>query len=540
MSGKSLLALTGLLVGCQGDILPPGGRHGGVSPASCQTDAAAAPVRRLGNVEYNRTVQALFPGVGLPVYDLPEPLRVNGFENNAQALNPSPLLIEQYAEAAADIAERAAVDPTRLLPCTPSGNGLECARQFIVSFGGRAHRRPLTDELVARYMTFFSQQATAISFTAAVELTVRAMLLSPQFLYRIEGGADTGLGDVALDGYELASRLSYLLWQSMPDDELFRAAGAGELSKPAELEKQARRLLADPRGSDAFLDFHRQWLDFDRLSRQNKDTALFPSWSTALRDSIREESDRFVKYVFEEGGASISALLTSNTAFVNGPVAALYGVAAPAADWTAVTLPADQRSGLLSRATFLASFAHSTNGSPPLRGVAILEHLLCSRPPPPPAQANTSAPMSGTGEVMTNRELFEERTSPALCQSCHVAINGIGFGLEAFDSTGAFRTVDNGKPVDASGVLVGTDVDGPFQGGVELAASLAASKKVEHCVTTNWFRYAYGRKDTSADACKIDALSRAFGDAGGDVRELLVRIVTSHDFSHRAASRVIP
>jgi hypothetical protein len=241
-----------------------------------------------------------------------------------------------------------------------------------------------------------------------------------------------------------------------------------------------------------------------------------------------------VSWAFTEGDASLSTLLTSKTSFVNGPLAEFYGVDAPADDssWQKTMLPSE-RSGLLTRGTFLASQAHSANGSPPLRGVAVLDQLLCNRPPPPPPTADTSTPMNVSGTAQTNRELFEARTTPDQCQGCHKQINGIGYGFEAFDAIGRFRATDNGRPVDATGELVSTDVDGAFDGANELSAKLAESEQVQYCAVRNWYRYAFAREDSPEDWCKLDALYNSLRQVNGDLRELLVSIVTSHEFTHR-------
>jgi hypothetical protein len=523
-----------------------GNPNGGENPSSgnlpgkvdrdieCSANAIVPTlVRRLSHVEYARTVSDLFPELAIPEQEFAEDLRVHGFENNATSLNPSAVLVEQYAESAARIAELVGDSAASVLPC--DGADMACGSQFIESFGARAFRRPLTDEEQQRYEGFFAQQMEAISFRGALELTVQAFLQAPAFLYRLELDGEVDGDAVQLDDYEMASRLSYFLWQSMPDDELFAAAAAGELHTADQVQTQARRMLDAPRAVDAIVDFHRQWLAFDRVFEENKDPELFPDWSEDLRAAMREESDRFVAWNFEEGDGTIASLLTSNVSFVNGVLAEFYGVDASGDDFQQVTLP-EERSGLLTRGTFLASRSHSANGSPPLRGVAVLDELLCDRPPPPPPNADTSTPMSD-GEPRTNRELFEARTAPAGCQNCHQRINGIGYGFEAFDATGHYRTTDNDQPVDATGELIGTDVDGTFDGATELSERLATSGQVEYCAVRNWFRYAFAREDQPGDWCKLDALYTALQQHDGDVRELLVQITSSYEFTHRPAEQ---
>jgi hypothetical protein len=513
------------------------------SLAPCGPDLVkTSAVRRLSHTEYNRTVRALFPGLEIPHQEFAADLAIKGFENNAEAMNPSPILTEQYLDAAARIAEIAAGDRQSVLPCMPAGDDMACASAFIAQFGRDAFRRPLTGDEQSRYEAFFALQMGEVSFDAAFELTLQSFLLSPQFLYRLEpiGEADKTGEIVALDDYAMASRLSYLVWQSMPDAELFQAAQNGELHTAAQVEAQARRMLAAPAATDAIVDFHRQWLDFDRLLTEDKDPGLFPEWNDDLQAAMREESDRFVAHVFgAEGTGSVAELLTSSVSFVNADLAALYGVEVAGDGWQQVSLPENERAGLLTRANFLASRAHSTNGSPPLRGVAVLDALLCSRPPSPPPSLDTSVPANDAEAPVTNRELFEARTGVEECQGCHKSINGIGYGLEAFDSIGRFRAEDHGAPVDASGVLVSTgNMDGPYLGAVELSQKLAQSTQLEECAVTHWYRFALGREEKSNDSCKIDTLGNAMQASGGDVRELLVAIATSHEFMHRKVASV--
>jgi hypothetical protein len=525
-----------------------GNDTGGAATANLENESAActadlvktSPLRRLSHTEYNRTVRALFPGLDIPRQDFAADLLIHGFENNADAMNASPVLVEQYTDAAGRIAQIAAENSDAVLPCTPSGNDTTCASDFIATFGRDAFRRPLSSEERARYEGFFAQQMAALSFDAAFELTVQAFLMSPQFLYRLElGASDETPGQVlALDDYAIASRLSFLVLQSMPDAELFAAAERGQLHTLDQIEAQTRRMLGTEAATAALVDYHRQWLDFDRLMTEDKDPGMFPDWNEGLQAAMREESDRFVAHVFgQQGTGSIQELLTSNVSFVNGELAQLYGVDVSGSGWQQVTLPSAERAGLLTRANFLASRAHSTNGSPPLRGVAVLDQLLCSRPPPPPPTVNTSLSPNDSDSPVTNRQLFEARTGVAACQGCHKSINGIGYGMEAFDSIGRFRTTDNGFPVDAAGELVSTiNSDGPYDGAVELSQKLASSEQVERCAVTNMYRYAMARDTKQNDSCKLDALTTAMKRSGGDIRELIVSIATSHEFTHRKVS----
>jgi hypothetical protein len=525
-------------------IAPPGTMPMPVDPKSddaaktCAPSIAAAPMRRLSYAEYQATTKDLLGTLKTADTLLTRDPAAHGFENRAALLNPSPALVEQYGDAAIDAGLEVSAAMAPAVPCTPKTAAEEksCGATFIEQFGAKAFRRPLTAEEKADYGAFFEGERAMSDFKGAVQLTTEVMLQAPQFLYRIEQGdpATVAADRVGLTQYEIASRLSYLLWGSMPDKTLFDAAAAGGLADAAAREAQARRLLQDPRAGAMMIEFHRQWLDFDRLDKEPKDAATYPRYNDALRAAIREESNRFVQKVMWQGPGTIAAFLTSTDAVVNAPLAALYGVTPPATGWGDVKLDPAQRAGFLTRANFLASRAHALEGSPPLRAVFIRDRMLCMPLLTPPADANLSEPKAGAGTAaMTNRQLFEARIAPATCKGCHTIINPMGYGLENYDAVGAYRTTDEGMPVDASGSISGTDVDGPFNGGVELSKKLAQSKTVQTCVAQNWFQYALGRDLATEDACRLAKLNLALGEAGGDVRELLISLVKSPEFVYR-------
>ncbi len=529
-------------------IAPPGMMPMPVDPTSpdvaktCVPSIAPSPVRRLSYSEYQATTKDLLGVLKTSETLLLRDPVAHGFENQAALLNPSPTLVEEYGDAAIDAGLKVSGAMPTTLPCTPKTAADEkaCGATWLAQFGGKAFRRPLTAAELADYSAFFEGERANADFKGAVQLTTEVILQSPQFLYRVEvGDPTTAAADrIGLTQYEIASRLSYLLLGSMPDQTLFTAAAAGGLADAAARETQARRLLKDPRAGAMMVEFHRQWLDLDRLAREPKDATSYPKYDAVLQGAIREETDRFVQKVMWQGPGTIAAFLTSTDTQVNGPLAALYGVAAPAGpttSWGDVSLNPAERAGFLTRANFLASRAHQLEGSPPLRSVFIRDRLLCLPPLMPPADANLSEPKAAAGmAAQTNRQLFEARIAPATCKGCHTIINPMGYGLESYDAVGAFRTTDNGLTVDATGAINGTgDVDGPFTGGVELSKRLAQSKTVASCVAQNWFEYALGRDVATADTCRLAKLNAALADAGGDVRELLVALVKSPEFVFR-------
>lgn len=510
-------------------------------PADCEgpLDPGPAPLRRLTHTQYNNTVRDLFPGVTLPLQTISVDPKVNGFENNADVQTPSALLIEQYQRAALAVTEAAWAAPEAFLPCAADGGGepQQCGHTFILDFGARAFRRPMTADEEAAFLGFFDQQLAETNFTVALQLTTQALLQSPAFLYFLEFGGEPIEGGeaVALTGHELAARLSYFLWDSMPDAQLFAAAAAGDLDTVEGLAAEAMRMLGDSKARGALVNFHRQWFDFDGVALINPDPATYPNYTPELRTAMRAELDRFVESTLFEGPGTFASLLTSTETDVDATLAALYGVdAPPPGEWAPVSLDPAQRSGILTRAGFLARTAHAVHPSPVKRGVFVLARLLCVPPAPPPANVNTNPPDEGEpGQPKTNRERYAKHTAQADCASCHTAIDGVGFGFEHYDALGRWRDLDNGEPVDASGELVGTDVDGAFDGAVELSQKLATSTQAHDCVVSQVYRYALGRGTTAADLCSLGDLRAQFAASSGDVHALLLAVVTSDAFRTR-------
>jgi hypothetical protein len=516
----------------------PGTGGPGSTGGSCAgpADMIGVPLRRLTRTEYNATVRSLFQGVTLPAIDMPQEIDASGFENRAKLQEPTSLLVEQASTGATTIAEAAVKNMSSVVPCTATD--ATCGAKFVESFGARAFRRPLTDDENKTYTDYFNQQKTAISFAAAAQLTIEAFLQSPAFLYRIEVGdaSKAANGRLPLTSYEMASRLSYLLWGTMPDQALFDTAKADRLTAAADIETQARRMVRDDKVQGTMLEFHRQWLELDRLDREGtKDPMLYPSYTPDLKAAMREESDRFIGDVMGKGEGSLKALLTSSSTFVNADLAKLYGISGPASGWGQVPLKSGERAGFLTRPNFLASHAHSLSGSPPLRAVFMMRRLMCATLPPPPADADTSPPKNDPGaDVKTNRQLFEARTVGA-CLACHGTINPLGFGLENYDAIGGYRTTDNGLPVDAHGTISNLDVAGPFNGGIELSQKLADSAEVRLCMIGQWYEYALGRDRDASDDCKVEALDKSLAAANGNVREMLVALTKTEDFMFRRA-----
>ncbi|WP_438021081.1 DUF1592 domain-containing protein [Sorangium sp. So ce315] len=495
--------------------------------------------------EYNNTVRDLLGTSQTPAEQFPVDEVAGGFNNNASVLTISPLHAEKYLLAAESLAaEAVAGDLSRLLPCDPvavEGNVAQeesCARQFIEQFGRRAYRRPLAPADVERLMRAYAAGRTDGSLREGIEVVIRAVLQSPRFLFRLElrHDLDATSPRVRLDPYEIASRLSYLVWASGPDDELLAAAEAGLLETPAQLAERTRQMLQTPKARLAITEFYRQWLNLGKLETIVKEKGEFPGFDDELVAGMRAETPAFIEHVLWSGDRKLSSLLTLPVGFATEAVAQVYGVTVPPGSSTPqlVNLPPDQRAGVLTQPGFLAVHAHPDQTSPVLRGKAIRQKFMCQEPPPPPDDVDLTPPTGEQG--VTARERFQQHASDSTCKGCHQLMDPIGFAFENFDSIGAFRTEEGGQVIDSSGeMFLSEDMDGPFVGVRELAEKLADSAQVRECLATQWFRYAAGRFEGAGDDCSLGALRAGFHGSEGDLVELIVATTQTEAFMYRSA-----
>ncbi len=518
----------------------PGRDEGGEGePAAlCQEhEVGAQPLRRLTRSQYDHVVRDLLDIDTNPSALFPADEKIGSFYSNGVA-PVSDLLVEQYMSVSEELSTTAVEDLSSLLPCDPTTMGEDaCADEFIETFGRRALRRPLeTDELEMMH-ALYAEGRDADGFANGIRLVVQAMLQSPYFLYHVELGQTGAPGDLTapLTQYELASRLSFFLWDSMPDDALLDAAGAEALSTPEQLREHAERMLDDPRARDAIASFHLQWMHVDELAGVEKDPDLFPGFDDALRQAMEDETADFANWVILEDDGRLETLLTSSVSVIDGPLFDFYGVEPPAGHEPGdpVALDPTKRAGLLTHAGVLAKNAHVDQSSPVHRGVMVRQNVLCQTLPAPPADVDDTPPDPDPDS--TTRERFDEHTKNPSCAACHKLIDGIGFGFEHYDAVGAWRDTDGNQSVDATGELLSAgDADGPFDGAVELAQRLAVSENVRECTSQQWFNFALGRVQGEADACSTDQIYQAFADSDYDVRELIIAIVQTDAFRYRA------
>jgi hypothetical protein len=520
------------------------GAGGDTILASCPTMVITpTPLRRLTRFEYANSVRYLLGVDSSPSNDLPADEVTEGFNNNAGVLTVSSLHAEKYVLVSEALAKSAVKNLATLTnSCNTTTKGEDaCALDFANSFGRRAFRRPVTDQDRQILMTAYSAGRTGGSYSEGIEVMIRAALQSANFLYRLEttSASDPNAPLVPLSQYELATRLSYLIWSAGPDDALLDAAGRGELGDRAAVATKARAMLADPKARLAIDEFYNQWIGTSRLDIMTKSTTLFPSYSDSVRDAMKAETPALVEYVLWSGDRKLSTLLTSPTAFVSSTLAPIYGVSVPAGATTPqmTTLPAAQgRSGILTQASFLAVQAHPDQTSPVLRGKFVRTKLMCQSVPPPPMDVDITPPTITSAPTARERFTAHE-TAGTSCNSCHQMMDPIGFAFETFDALGQYRTTENGAMIDVSGQIVGTTdpaLTGTFKGVRELATKLAASDTVRDCVATQWFRYAAGRTEEVPDGCSLTTMQDAFGAAGGDLGELVVAMTQTDAFWYRA------
>lgn len=512
-----------------------GGSDDGAPPEGECAAIPASPLRRLTPAQYQNTIRELFGDAS--------------FEASYADLEPvtTELGVRQLRSDAEDVLARKDAWTASVFPCDTTGPADDaCVDTFITDFGRRVLRHPVTDAERASLRATY-EAALELGFTDAMDAVLAAMLQSPSFVYHFEIGVELpeSPGLRRLDDYELASRLSYLLWDSLPDEALFAAAEAGELSTTAGLEAQVERLLADPRTEAKLQHFVSQWLQLDGgqlhfpLEETTKDPELFPNFGPAMQAAMRTEIEALVRRVFFDEGADFATLLQTRDAYVNRSLAELYGVPGPADDdtWEWVELPADQRAGLLTRAGFLTVYGTARAQSPIRRGVFVLEEVMCvalSDPPPDvnntPVDGGESVDEDGNPIVRTVREETELRTGTGSCTGCHGAINPVGFAFENYDALGGWQTDElvSGLPVDAHGALIG-DVAGDVEGALEVSDRLAGSVQVRECFADRWAEVALGVEGEALDPCTQREVRDRFVETG-DIRQLLVALVVSDGF----------
>jgi hypothetical protein len=501
----------------------------------CEAIPVGKPmVRRLSHVEYDNTIQELFGfdsqwGASFTVDNL-----VQGFDNNSEALTVSPLLADQYRKAAEEIAAQAMTPPISILPCALiAGQEIDCVQEFIQVFGSRIFRRPISEDDLARYLEIYDLVADEDGTETGIQWVITALLQSPHFLYRKEVGTHLGAGEHALTGYEIASQLSYFFWNTMPDEELFSKAADGSLVEPATILEQAQRLLSDPRSHEMLAHFSRQWLDIANLGITPKDGETYPAFNDTVRESMAEETARFVEYVVFEGSGALPELFTAKYTLTNQTLADYYGFTSTGgASFTFTDLENSPYTGILTQGSVMTQHAFANSSSPIHRGVMVRERILCQELPPPPPGIIVQVPELDAG--LTTRERFQAHSEVEPCTSCHQLIDPIGFAFENFDGVGLFRDEENGKPIDVTGEIHGSIAsDATFNGVSELGDILGSSEDVQACFALHWYRFAYGLDESIEMHCLLRKVQDDFKAESMDIKKLMLNLTQTEHFVRR-------
>lgn len=511
-----------------------------------------APVRRLTRFEYNNSIETLLGDDSRPANTLPAELLGNGFGNDADEQPTSSLLVEQYASIAKQIAERAESSKalSRIHPCAadfsePSAiaapapadaSEIECARAWVERFATRAYRRPLTDEHLTELLELQRTIRDEDGFTASLTAIIEAVLQAPDFLYRVEFGDPTSASGSVLrpSGHEMASRLSYLLWGTLPDESLLQAAAQGELSTAEGVRAHAERMVEDARAWPVLRYFFEHYLPLNTLGDLARDPELFPTFSPQIGHLMRQETLGFLEYSLFEGPGDWASVLTAPYTFVNQRLAEFYGISGVQGDeFQRVPIDTSRRLGLLTQGALMAGTTISNFTNPVRRGGFVLRRVLCLEVPEPPAELaeQISPPDPYTGA--TGRQRYSAHSEQPSCAGCHAILDPPGFALENYDAVGLWRDEENGVRIDASGQLGAL---GEFAGPTELVDAIAAQPETYDCFAAHWMTFAYGRTLDAGDDCARTQLYDAFRESGYDVRQLLVALTQTDAFLYLPAT----
>jgi hypothetical protein len=512
---------------------------GGVMPPPKGVDPNRVAMHRLNNREYDNTMRDLMSAVANAATTFIDDEKVLGFDNIADALGMTPAQYEQYFNAADALVDKAFADAAvrpKIMICAPTAaTDTACMTKIISAFGLRAWRRPLTDAEVTRLVKV-SVDAIGLGedATGGIKQAVKSMLSSLPFLYRVEMDPDpNSLVPHPLNGYELASRLSYLAWSTMPDDQLLGVAQTGGLVTEAGLSAQLDRLLADARVSNFVTSFAGQWLGMSDLKGHQVDAAAFPDWNEALRQSMIQEGLLYFQE-FLVGGRNMKEFFTADVNFVNAPLSKLYGIPGSATDQPMkVTSTSDARVGFMGLASFLTFSSFTYRTAPTLRGKWVLENLLCEQMPPPPDAVPKLDPAGATmmAQSQNVRVRLEAHRAMPECATCHAVLDPIGMGLENFDGIGKYRAkYANGDTIDSSGVMPDKST---FKNLAELTALLSkpTDTRMLDCTSKTMMIYTLSRPVVATDDPYLQQIRQTWN--GGNLGALLKQIVANDTFRLR-------
>lgn len=540
MRARAVVAfLAALAVACSGQIggagqdpTNPGGPAG--PPSVDPLLAVQTGVRRLSQAELDNTLRDLLGDDTAPASTLLNEDEFRPFDNDYTIQQASDALITSLETLAEQAAQRAVSDPERLaalVPCTPSGDADEvCFRAFLESFLPRAFRRAVTPADVDSYATLLSfatedNAAVENDFYTAVELAISAAIQDPELLYRVEHGTPGSEPDlVDLDDYAIASRMSYLLWATMPDDALFEAAANGSLGTADGRRTEALRMLEDDKARDQLHRFHAMWLGYRSIPHTPELVAAFHRETSALIDRV----------VLDDPGSYLR-LFSLDETFVDDALADHYGLPRPDGGEGWVSYEGSGRAGILGHGTLLSAFSKFEDTSPTQRGILVRTRLMCESVPRPPPDVDVDQPPQSEMDALCKYDRYaEHRDQSSSCAGCHNLVDPIGFGLENFDVAGRYREYDDGLPectIAGSGEIVGV---GEFNGPGELSELLVDNDYVDACAIKQFLTFAIGRETTTYETGLLDEITAAFRSSNHDFKAFIVDFIASDRFARRA------
>ncbi len=560
----TLLPLTVLGLGCTAQVKPSGGTSsasaaavggansngiqsaggggstvlgsggcGAIVPTTCnQPYPGEAPIRRLTRAELNNMLADLLGDKSRPADLMPTDSVRFSYETSIQPHGISAPLVDQYMQVAEKVSLGVLSNLDSTLPCQPANGEESCAQAYIAQLCKGAFRRSCSAEDTAPLFAMWQKGRAAGDFKTGIQYLVEMVLQSADFLYRPEFGdpASAGAGFVKLSGSEVATRLSYYLWSTEPDAALTMAADAGQLATKEGVATQAKRMLQDPRAHEAVQRFHEQWLGLDALATVAKSDTF--TGFNAARPLLKAETRAFVDALFTEN-SDLGTLLSAPYSYSNDALESFYGLPSPGSAQAFKKVPRDatRYAGILTQGSFLAVNGKLNQSAPVMRGVQVLRQVLCADLPAPPPNLKITIPPP-TADT-TTRARFEQHENDPACSSCHQVIDRVGFGFEHFDAVGRWRDKDNNLLVDASGALMGTDVDGPFNGAGELGQKLANSEQVRSCYLRNVFYNVHGRPPTAPDRCSLEQLQANFKTTQYTLQDLAVAVTQTDAFLYR-------
>jgi Protein of unknown function (DUF1592)/Protein of unknown function (DUF1588)/Protein of unknown function (DUF1595)/Protein of unknown function (DUF1585)/Protein of unknown function (DUF1587) len=505
------------------------------APASDQAMSIKVALRRITETQYRHTIADVFgPEIKINARFEPEKRVDRLLAIGSAQLSLTSSGFEQYFALASSISDQVLGEKQRIasVPCKPADPTQAddaCARLFLERYGERLFRRPLTEsETLARLRTASTGAKRSRDFYAGLKLALTSLLLAPEFLFRVETAEPdpTNPQQYRLDAYTKASRVSFLLWDSAPDQELLAAARSGAIHTQDGLKRQLVRMISSPRFEDGVRAFLTDMLQLDGLENLVKDAAIYPKFNQSVSDSANEQTLKTMIDLLVRKRRDYRVLFTSNDTFINRPLASVYRIPfASSSDWAPYTFPqSSERSGFLTQVAFLSLYAHPGSSSPTRRGIKVREVFMCQVTPDPPANVDFSRVQDSTKGTVRARLL--DHMENVGCAVCHRRTDPLGLALEHFDGLGQLRTMENGTRIDVSSQLD----DVKFEGAQGLGQFLHDDPRVPPCLVRNVYAYGVGRETDAQDEDYLLNQTKAFASNGYRLPDLMVQIASSPQF----------